>query len=103
MISEVYHSLSLGSAFFCVSFILKLAKDYVLQISLSISSEREYLFPDSSSQSPGLVSHEPQLGQAPKPSFVNSDCPGLYQVLIFRERRKEIFCRSVCLNCEIYP
>lgn len=71
MISEICHSPSLGSAFFCVSFILRLAKGYVLQINLTISAEREYLFPDSPSQSPGLVSLEPQLGQALEPSFVN--------------------------------
>lgn len=102
MISEICHPPSLGSAFFGVSFILKLAKGYVLQINLTISAERVCLFPDSSSQSPGLVSHEPKLGQALKPSFVSSDCPDLYQVLIFGEWRKEIFCRSVCLNCEMY-
>lgn len=70
MILGICHSPSLGSAFLRVSFILKIVKGYVLQISFTTSAESEHLFPDSSSKSPGLVSHGSKLGQVWKPSSV---------------------------------
>lgn len=84
MMLGICHFLFLGSAFFRVRFILKIAEGYVIQTSFPTPAEREHLFPDSSSKSSGLVSQGPKLGQAPKPIFV-TDCPDLEQFLIFRE------------------
>lgn len=98
--SGICHFQSLGSAFSCISFILKLAEGYAVRTSVTVLAERQRLVAGRSGRSSVPVSHGPELGQAPKPLFVTLIAQTWNRPLSL-ERGEGTFLYVYLFNCEI--